>query len=923
MFDQINAASAPHLPPSPSEPTLTADPLPLSNQPQKFQSPGSWLRRVSLKTKATAIALAIGTLPILGIGAIAYYFADQAIKKEIITTQQASATGLSDKLNRFMLERYGDVQVLTRLPALNDAKTRETTSIEDKQALLDQVVEVDNSYRSIAVVDLEGRVQFQSRGSKLQNQKDQLYFQSVLKGDNSYIESRVAPDSQKDPVIHFAAPVRDNATGKTIAIVRTIVALPQIEDVIRDYQTSGRNYYILDSTGKIFIASQKNQLGRDARTEFPGLASLQAAKQSGSFVGSTPLDRTQQLVSYVPRTTLPGLPLLDWEVILAADTTVAFAPQRGLLTTLAIGTLLTSLAVGILAAAIARRAIRPILKATEVVEKLGQGELNTRVAVQGEDELALLSAHINQMANQLQHLLHQQTQSAQTSQRLSLIISNLRQSLRSSDILQTAADEVRAFLQVDRVLVSPIDSRPIEIESVAPGWSRAEGKVLEPLTSEAVDRYRSGKIWIVPDVRSENLTSNQRTEFEQLNVQAALVAPLLCNQAVVGLLCAHQCSSPRAWQPESLDFFAQLAVQIGYALDEAALLQQTEQARQQAETLSEERRQQKEALQQQLLNLLSEVEAAVQGDLTVRADVTVGEIGTVADFFNSIVESLRQIVTQVKQAAAQVNTSLNSDEQAIRSLAQTAVQQASETSRTLHSMEQMLDSIQAVSASAQQAAAVSHRASVTAEAGGTAINLIMQNILSLRETMGETAKKVKRLGESSQQISKVVSLINQIALQTNLLAINAGIEAARSGEESQGFAIVAEEVGELAARSGAATREIEQIVATIQRETSEVVEAMEAGTSQVVEETRLVENAKQSLEEILAVSHQIDELVQSISDATVSQVETSQAVTRLMQTVVQVAGHTSDSSLQVSDSLRQTVAVAQALQKSVGTFKVS
>jgi methyl-accepting chemotaxis protein len=217
---------------------------------------------------------------------------------------------------------------------------------------------------------------------------------------------------------------------------------------------------------------------------------------------------------------------------------------------------------------------------------------------------------------------------------------------------------------------------------------------------------------------------------------------------------------------------------------------------------------------------------------------------------------------------------------------------------------------------------VARTASTTAEEGGIAIERSVQNIFTLRETVAETAKKVKRLGESSQRISKVASLIDQIALQTNLLAINAGIEAARAGEEGQGFAVVAEEVGELAARSAAATREIEQIVDNIQKETAEVVEAMELGTSQVVEGTNLVEGAKQSLHQILDVSRQIDTLVQSISTATVSQAETSQAVTELMKAIAIVSEHTSNSTRKVSSSLKETVEIAQELQESVGTFNV-
>jgi methyl-accepting chemotaxis protein len=328
-------------------------------------------------------------------------------------------------------------------------------------------------------------------------------------------------------------------------------------------------------------------------------------------------------------------------------------------------------------------------------------------------------------------------------------------------------------------------------------------------------------------------------------------------------------------------------------------------------------------LQHQLLELLNDVEEAARGNLTVRAEVTAGEIGTVADFFNSIIESLGQLVTQVKKTAVQVNVSVSKNAGAVRHLADEALNQSEEITHTLDSVEQMAVSIQGVADSAYQAAEVARTASNTAQAGGVAMERTVQSILNLRETVAETANKVKRLGESSQQISKVVSLIHQIALQTNVLAINASIEATRAGVEGRGFAVVAEEVGGLAAKSAAATQEIAQIVENIQRETSVVVRAMELGTAQVIEGAELVEDTKQSLEQIVDVSREIDYLVQSISNATVSQAQTSQAVTHLMQEIAKVSLRTSDSSVQVSNSLQQTVAVAQQLQASVGAFKVA
>jgi twitching motility protein PilJ len=349
---------------------------------------------------------------------------------------------------------------------------------------------------------------------------------------------------------------------------------------------------------------------------------------------------------------------------------------------------------------------------------------------------------------------------------------------------------------------------------------------------------------------------------------------------------------------------------------------QLKREKEKAESIAQQQQQQTDSLQQELFQLLSSVEDASSGNLTVRAEISAGQIGIVADFFNAIIENLRDIVVQVKDSTSQVNTSLEKDEKEITLLADESLKQAKKIQRMLSFVEQMAQSIEEVANNAQTAAEVARSASATAENGGQAMERTVENIVQLRETVAETAKKVKRLGESSQQISKVISLINQIALQTNLLAINASIEAARAGEEGRGFAVVAEEVGQLAAQSAMATKEIEQIVDTIQLETSQVVEAMEIGTTQVVEGTHLVETTKESLTQIVAVSRQIDELVAAISKATVSQTQTSEMVTNFMKDIAKVSQTQSDASLGVSNSLQDTFALAQKLKQSVESFTV-
>lgn len=533
--------------------------------------------------------------------------------------------------------------------------------------------------------------------------------------------------------------------------------------------------------------------------------------------------------------------------------------------------------------------------------------------------LQQVATQIGDALNQVK-LLQQQQLTADFSQKLHETTSKLRESLDREQIFSAGVKGTRIDLNAERTIIYLLDEHKqgtIMAESVVTGWPTTIGKVIDhPLFApEYLEQFQQGKVIAVENIEESNLTEEEVFRLKPLDVKANLIAPILVQGKLLGLLAAHQCSSVRRWQQNEIDFLRQVAIQLGFALEQATLLEQKEK-------ISQEQRQQKEIFQRQLVQLINDVEGAASGDLTVRSEVSSGEIGTIADFFNSIVESLRTIVMQVKLTAVQVNNSLKENDTAVHQLADDALKQAEETTRTLDSIEQMTRSMQAVASSADKAAEVARTASYTAEASGEAMNLSVQSILELRETIGETAKKVKRLGESSQQISKVVSLINQIALQTNLLAINAGIEAARAGEDGQGFAVVAEEVGELATRCTIATQEIEKIVENIQQETTQVVKAMEQSTSQVVEGTRRVEDAKRSLGQIMEISCQIDHLVQAISEATVSQTQTSLSVSVLMKEIAQVSERTSSSSRQVSSALQQTVAVAKELQESVGAFRV-
>ena len=353
------------------------------------------------------------------------------------------------------------------------------------------------------------------------------------------------------------------------------------------------------------------------------------------------------------------------------------------------------------------------------------------------------------------------------------------------------------------------------------------------------------------------------------------------------------------------------------------LIEQVKKSLQTQQNIAEEQRQEKEKLEAAIYALLNEVSDATEGDLTVRANLDSMELSTVADLFNAIIGNLQDIAIEAKQSSNQVGSSLKENESAIRLLAEQAIAEAKETRDTLISIENMSRSIQAVSTNARQAEKITNDTYNTIILSTDNMDRTVNSILELRSTVGETSKKMKRLGESSQKISQAVSFIEEIALKTNVLAINASVEAGRAGEYGQGFTIVAEQVGALAEQSATATKEIASIVAAIQAETQEVNQAMESGTVQVVETTRLVENTKQSLAQALEKSQAINQLMESISQSTVSQADTSENVINLMQKIARLSEVSSQSSAQIAQSIVETAKVAEKLESAVGQFKVA
>lgn len=340
------------------------------------------------------------------------------------------------------------------------------------------------------------------------------------------------------------------------------------------------------------------------------------------------------------------------------------------------------------------------------------------------------------------------------------------------------------------------------------------------------------------------------------------------------------------------------------------------------ETETKRQKREKESLQQGVMSLLLDVEGAKKGDLTVRAEMTDGAVGSIADAFNSTMKKLQELLQEVQKVSGEVGQLSLTGEGSVRQLSDSALNQAEAISQALGSIDEINQSVDTVASYAQEAAQIARHGSIQAKEGDLAMDATVNSIEKIRTTVANTAKKVKQLSESSQEIAQIVEIISGISEKTNLLAFNASVEAARAGEHGEGFRIVAEEVRRLADRITDATKDIQQLVTAIQQDTTSVLEGMETSTSEVVNGSELVRMTKLNLRSLAETSQQIDEYLKSISSNTINQTNTSKQVNEQINGIAMVAKTNSTEAQNVVRSLRTLVQEAENLQSSVSQFKL-
>ncbi|WP_418319217.1 methyl-accepting chemotaxis protein [Piscinibacter sakaiensis] len=341
-----------------------------------------------------------------------------------------------------------------------------------------------------------------------------------------------------------------------------------------------------------------------------------------------------------------------------------------------------------------------------------------------------------------------------------------------------------------------------------------------------------------------------------------------------------------------------------------------------AQRLQAEARRSNDANQTAILRLMNELQAVAEGDLTRQATVSEAITGAIADSLNYTIEELRALVAQVQGAAGRVTDTTEQVETTSVELLATSAEQLREIRDTGEAVLQMAGRIVQVSSQAQLMAHVAHQSLAAADSGSKAVQATIGGMNVIREQIQDTSKRIKRLGESSQEIGEITELISDITEQTNVLALNAAIQAASAGEAGRGFSVVAEEVQRLAERSADATRQIAALVRVIQTDTQDAVAAMERSTQGVVEGTRLSDAAGAALADIDGVSRRLSELIAGISHQALQEADTAHVVATNIQHILAVTEQTGEGTRSTARIVRELAQTADELRQSVARFKI-
>lgn len=848
-------------------------------------------RGLSISIKATILATIFGVLPVLAVGWVAYRSADDSITAQIAQEKLAEANQLSDQLSRFLQERLANVKTVASISntITRYVGTTANVSTEQRAAAIEQTltqelttfVQEYRTYANIAVYDLQGNVLAQSQGSARElNQKEAPYFQQVLTTGQSVISEPIAStgvDGSEQFAIYVAAPIQDQ-TGKTTAIVAARVPVEFIGNAVLRTASlrEGTTYRLVDSSGQIFQNLPNldgTPLGAPLADVLPVFPTVDAQRQWQAWFTN------EQLHAYAP---IKGIENLNWSVVTSTEDSFAFIPQRQLLQAIALGTAITALIAAVLGAILAERFTRPIQRVAKTVEKLGQGDLDARILVRGNDELAILGWHVNQMAAQIQALLgtlhHNTEQLRQQNDVLATLARN--EALIQGDAQEAAkafTEAIAQTLNIERVGIWVYNTDRTGLTCLDQyEQSAKEHSVSKVLyATDASDYFRTLEfepLIVAEDVRKHPATlALLDTESIAPNTTSILNVPIQIAGRVAGVIRCDQTQTKRDWQANEQTFVTSVANLASIALES-------------------------EFLQQEVSHLLDVVSEVEEGDLTTQARVSDRTTGLVADTFNRLIERLTDVLTQVVLAARQVSQNANQQKAMAEVVATNTEQQAQAVNRVLQLTEQVEQAAQGSAEKVQATSASLETVQFTIEQGQNAITTLTQGIEILQEGTDRIVQQMKTLGEFVGLADQFVQDQSQIASLTQNLALNASLVAARASEQRdpKQFASVAREFDSIANQVSRLAQQTNEGLLALEQRSNQIHSVVSIIDANIQNLGGLVRGFTEGVDQSNQVFHDVQAVTGEAVSAGAAVTQASQAIAQAAQSAAQVAREIAD-----------------------------
>lgn len=549
------------------------DYIPPNNHQQK-PSPRikTWWERVSLKHRARIAAISLGVIPVLIVGGVAWFLSYKQAKDRIIETQITAVENANDQVELFVGDRIKDVIALSQVDLFSDSNLRTTIPREAKDSTLDTYGNTYPYYKKLVFMGINGEVLALS-GEALE-ETERNFFEKVLRRSEPLISQPQYSQQDKSYYVYISAPIMDKNSGEIVGLIGASMSTQAFSELLVKYQLEEQKYFLVDGSNKITGSNIETSINQGLETILPRLSNQEEVSYAFDYLGGE-----QHIAAITPSKKLREYDL-NWQTVLAQPTQAVLAGSNlGL--PIILTTLIAAAIAALLAKMLADKITQPLIKAITAANRINQGDLETDISVRGADEISQLQNQMNEIRVNLHQIKREQELAEIQASELKNITQEISIAMSRKQLFETVTKKIRSSLQTDRVIIYRFDETwagKVVAESVAPGWPKALGATIaDPcFAEEYVERYRKGRVQATDDIYSAGLTECYLQQLEPFAVRANLVAPIIYQEKLLGLLIAHQCSDIRHWEKVEKDFFSQIAAQVGVALERVDLLQEQE-----------------------------------------------------------------------------------------------------------------------------------------------------------------------------------------------------------------------------------------------------------------------------------------------------------------------------------------------------------